>query len=252
MLFADIGNTNIKIARFNNSGEWEIVDRFPSDEFIVTRLQQFEDEDLIILSSVHPLLKGKEEELPNCLMLTTSHFPPDFLQYDTPDTLGVDRVLAGFGAFALTGETCLVIDAGSAITVDLVRDKGKFYGGLIAPGYRALTEGMKKVTPSLPSAKTFFSDPPRESDPVFPAKSSQESVNTGTEWAFESLIAGLIGRARTKLALDGEQQPRLVITGGDTDRILPLFPDALHNPMLIFEGMSYWFEKYRTHWDAPF
>jgi|AntRauTorcE11898_2_1112593.scaffolds.fasta_scaffold22178_2 type III pantothenate kinase len=252
MLFADIGNTNIKIARFNNSEEWEIVQRFKADEFLFSKLQAFDDEDLIILSSVHPLLKNREEDLENCLMLTTDHFPPDFINYDTPETLGVDRVLAGFGAFALTGEPTLVIDAGSAITVDHIIHEGKFYGGLIAPGYRALTEGMKKVTPSLPETHTFFSDPPNESERFFPAKSSRESVNTGMEWAFESLVTGLVGRARTRLALNGIEQPRLVVTGGDADRILPLFPDALYDPMLIFEGMKYWFEKYRTNWDFPF
>lgn len=72
-------------------------------------------------------------------------------QYDTPHTLGTDRVAAAVGATVLfPGQNCLVIDMGSCITADLVDAELTFRGGLIAPGLHMRLRAMHTFTERLP------------------------------------------------------------------------------------------------------
>ncbi|RMF04118.1 MAG: type III pantothenate kinase [Bacteroidetes bacterium] len=71
--------------------------------------------------------------------------------YRTPDTLGKDRLAAVVGAYALyPGQTCLVIDAGTCMTLDVLTDTGEYLGGNISPGVRMRYRAMHQFTARLP------------------------------------------------------------------------------------------------------
>lgn len=71
--------------------------------------------------------------------------------YDTPQTLGLDRLAASIGAKMLCpNENLLIIDAGSAITYDFVSDKGEYIGGNIAPGLKMRFTMLQRMTKKLP------------------------------------------------------------------------------------------------------
>jgi type III pantothenate kinase len=73
------------------------------------------------------------------------------IKYKTPDTLGSDRVAAAVGAWNETpGRNILVIDAGTAITVDFISKDGKYNGGNIAPGIKMRLRALHEFTNRLP------------------------------------------------------------------------------------------------------
>ena len=76
---------------------------------------------------------------------------PIILNYDTPDTLGIDRVVACIGAREIIpDEAVLVIDMGTCITYDVVDKTGTYHGGVIAPGLKMRMKAMHNQTHSLP------------------------------------------------------------------------------------------------------
>lgn len=86
-------------------------------------------------------------------MGNTTHYPID-IAYRTPETLGHDRIAAAVGAWnEKPGHAMLVVDAGTAITYDLVTDKGKFIGGNIAAGIDMRMQALHERTGRLPLVK---------------------------------------------------------------------------------------------------
>ena len=80
----------------------------------------------------------------------TTHYPID-IAYRTPETLGHDRIAAAVGAWnERPGHAMLVVDAGTAITYDLVTDKGKYVGGNIAAGIDMRLKALHQFTGRLP------------------------------------------------------------------------------------------------------
>jgi type III pantothenate kinase len=157
------------------------------------------------------------------------------LDYATPKTLGPDRWLSALAAHRRHGR-CVVIDCGSATTVNLVEDDGTFCGGAIAPGLRAIVEGMALVTPRLPRAE------PRLAVEM-PPRSSADAVNTGALLAFcgtvERLVADTVQRAHGPCTV--------VLTGGHAEdyllrgRLRPcLAPDLVHEGLRLLAEESRW------------
>ena len=85
-------------------------------------------------------------------VLFDHHTPvPITNRYDTPETLGQDRLAAAVGAKSLCpGENLLIIDAGSAITYDFVSAEGEYMGGNIAPGLKMRFTMLHRMTKKLP------------------------------------------------------------------------------------------------------
>lgn len=87
----------------------------------------------------------------NLLVLTPSVEMPMEVVYGTRSTLGADRVAAVAGARALfPGEALLVVDSGTALTIDVTDDEGNFLGGNIAPGMQMRFKSLHELTDNLP------------------------------------------------------------------------------------------------------
>jgi type III pantothenate kinase len=150
------------------------------------------------------------------------------LDYETPATLGADRWLGALAAHRRFGRA-VVVDCGSATTVNLVEQDGTFRGGPIAPGLRAIVQGMAAVTPHLPPAQ------PREAVP-WPPRSSAAAVHTGALLAFCGAVERLVAEA-----LRSARGPAtVVLTGGHADdyrsagRLQPEYvPDLVHQGLCV-------------------
>lgn len=148
------------------------------------------------------------------------------LDYETPKTLGPDRWLSALAAHRRFGRS-VVVDCGSATTVNLVEDDGTFRGGAIAPGLRAVVEGMVAVTPRLPRAEPALSG-------EMPPRSTAAAVNAGALRMFcggiERLVADMVAAARGPCAV--------LLTGGHAEDYLRRGRlRARHEPGLVHEGL---------------
>ena len=136
---------------------------------------------------------------------------PIKLDYKTPETLGADRVADACGAASLhPDESCLIIDAGTCITVDFIDAQGVYHGGAIMPGLRMNLQALHTFTAKLPLIEIEGV----EKAPVL-GRSTEESILAGTLGATLLALAGYV-------ALYKEKAPglRVLLTGGDAERII--------------------------------
>ena len=155
-LCIDQGNSRTKVALMTDEGKMIhhfIYKSFSSSD--VERLFDLYDITDSIISSVVDI----EAAVVNTLHRRSQHFVlfdhntpvPIINKYDTPQTLGQDRLAAAVGAKSLCpDENLLIIDAGSAITYDFVTDKGEYIGGNIAPGLKMRFTMLQRMTKKLP------------------------------------------------------------------------------------------------------
>lgn len=142
---------------------------------------------------------------------------PIGLDYKTPVTLGGDRVADACGAAALyPGVPCLVIDAGTCITVDFIDGAGVYHGGAIMPGLQMSLQALHTFTAKLPlvelGGRTGASAVPGGG---VLGRSTEESILAGTVGATLLALAGYV-------ALYKEKAPglRVLLTGGDAEQFM--------------------------------
>lgn len=155
-LVIDIGNSRTKIALFN---QHDLMFNVPLDILTAENVKMLKDEHpqlkKAILSSVKPydeeLKRILSEEFDQFLELDHQTELPIENLYETPETLGKDRIAAAVGANELfPGQNLLIIDAGTAITYDLVSEKNQFIGGNISPGLEMRFKALNHFTGKLP------------------------------------------------------------------------------------------------------
>ena len=154
-LIIDIGNNSAKFFLFN--GE-QIVLHTRRENTVFDVIDEWNrqyDIDGVIVSSViadSPELQDELHKLQCPVVRFNSSTPlPLEINYRTPGTLGSDRVAAAVGAWNdAPGRNLLVIDAGTAITIDFVGKDGKYNGGNIAPGIKMRLRALHEYTSRLP------------------------------------------------------------------------------------------------------
>ncbi len=149
------------------------------------------------------------------------------LAYDTPTTLGADRWVGALAAHREHGRA-VVVDCGSATTVNLVDADGTFRGGAIAPGLRALALGLAAATPALPA-------PDLAAVPVWPPRTTQAAVDTGVVLGW----CGMVERLVTAAVAASRGPVTVVVTGGNAERLLAHGRlCAVHVPDLVHRGLG--------------
>jgi type III pantothenate kinase len=121
-----------------------------------------------------------------------------------PAQTGVDRVLNVAAAFEQMGKACIVVDAGTAVTVDCCNDAGEFLGGVIAPGVSMMLEALREKTAGI--GPVAFSVP---SGAV--GDSTEAAVSAGIYHA----IRGLVKETAESFATLLGAWPEIIATGGD-------------------------------------
>lgn len=145
--------------------------------------------------------------------------------YPEPRMLGDDRwanLVAARAAFP--GHDLLIVDAGTAVTVDYLDATGHFPGGAILAGYQALRAGLSVAAPALPAIG---------GEPVLPARNTPDAVAGGAWFG----LAGAVERVARQLAPDPERCIRL-LTGGDARALRPfLTAEWTVDPLLTLRGL---------------
>lgn len=126
---------------------------------------------------------------------------------DDASTVGQDRLLDALGAYAKLNEACIVVDAGTAVTVDFVDGEGTFHGGVIAPGLRMMLRAMHQQTSGLPELAYELPKPDRG---VF-GKDTAHAMRLGVTNA----LIGLVRFTVEKFAEHYQAFPPVIATGGD-------------------------------------
>lgn len=130
---------------------------------------------------------------------------------DDPTTVGQDRLLDALGAFSRAQQACIVIDAGTAVTVDFVDGEGTFHGGAIAPGIQMMAAALHGHTAALPLVKVTPETIPGETGGEPFGKNTAQAIALGAVSAVRGLVHHLIDR----YAQFYEAYPRIIATGGD-------------------------------------
>ena len=215
-LCIDQGNSRTKVALMSDEGKMInhfIYKSFSSAE--VERLFELYDITDSIISSVVNI----EAAVVNTLNRRSQHFVlfdhntpvPIDNKYDTPSTLGQDRLAAAVGAKHLCpNENLLIIDAGSAITYDFVSAKGEYLGGNIAPGLKMRFTMLHRMTKKLPLVEVDES----ELIPLF-GNNTRDAISAG-------VIRGVAYEVKGYMRTLHEKMPHFqtFLTGGHAPYIL--------------------------------
>ncbi len=224
----DFGNTRIKIGLFKNQKL--------SDIFRVSTLS--ETAELLMASSVENAIVASvslsNEEISEKLNFLKSLVFLDYNtplpiknNYETPETLGYDRIAAAVGAnLRFPDQNCLIIDIGTAIKYDLVSDQNAFEGGIISPGRRMRFNALHTFTKKLPLLDNF-------EIPELIGHSTETCMTSGVMNGLSAEINGIIDEYLKKLKL------RVLICGGDA----PYFETKIKyptfaTPNLVLEGLN--------------
>ncbi len=158
-LVIDIGNTRTKFSVFNRG---EVLITVPVDEFKPEHINVLKNEhpglNKVILSATKKysgeLKKALQQNFEQFIELGANTPLPIQNCYETKDTLGRDRIAAVVGAYDLYPKNnILIIDAGTAITYDILNDKKQYLGGNISPGIDMRFKALNQFTGKLPLVK---------------------------------------------------------------------------------------------------
>jgi len=162
--------------------------------------------------------------------------------YADYEKLGVDRWLALIGAYAMAPNAACIVDIGTATTIDAIDDKGQHLGGLIVPGPSLMMDSLMQRTSDIANFAEWRSAHPQHSGAFF-ANNTWSCVYQGAQQA----TAALIDASHRELSEAVAQiEPRLLLTGGASDSIVPL----LHTPVqlvpnLVLQGLAVYAKEYR-------
>lgn len=232
-LCIDQGNSRTKVAVFNNDRliKHVIYKNFTSTD--VEKLFSLYSIDYAIISSVasiEPAVVNTLHRLAKRFVLFDHKTPvPIVNAYDTPETLGQDRLAAAVGGAKLfPNENVLIIDVGSAITYDVVTKDNTYIGGNIAPGLKMRFSILKQMTKKLP----FVEVEPDDLIPLF-GKNTHDAIAAGV---IRGIIFEVKGYMRT-LADRGDAF-KTIITGGNSNYISKYIDSACEQKHLVLQGLN--------------
>ncbi len=147
---------------------------------------------------------------------------------ERPDWVGVDRLLDAVAANSRRrpGAPAVIVDSGSAVTVDYVDESGAFRGGVIFPGPRLMAKALHDYTALLPVVEV------KQPIPAVPATWTRPAMVAGIFWA----VVGGIESVLAQYARAAGTPPDLFLTGGDGALLHPALPQAQHWPTMTLEG----------------
>lgn len=235
-LAVDQGNSFCKLSLFENQTPLEIC-RIPTeDSDSVFSVVESWSPDCGAFCSVGHIDPRLVESLRiavggHFLLLSHSTPLPITVEYATPDTLGLDRVALAAGAASLyPGRNIMVVDAGTAVTLDVVKSSPSFLGGRISPGLLLRLEALNGHTAALPLVSA---DGPM---PVA-GYSTETSIRSGVIGGLANEIVATFREYNEAFGCS-----RLAFTGGDAGILYKLISSRIpadHVPDLMARGLLY-------------
>lgn len=230
-LILDFGNTALKAALFKGN---ELHAQSILKEASFAEISAFIDEASVkdaILASVIDYPASLQYELEKnfrLLVLDKNTKLPFTNAYQSPGTLGYDRIAAAAGAWQLfPGSPVLAVVAGTCITYNIIDAGGNFLGGAIAPGLHMRLKAMHEFTEKLPLVAL-------EGEHPLTGNTTETSLRSGVHHGAIAETEGMIGRY--EMAFPGL---KTVIGGGDSDFLAKGLKNGIFaRPEIVLEGLN--------------
>jgi len=226
----DIGNTRMKVGVFSHNEDVEYLTYDQYDLQTLKDLQNKYPQSYFVLSAtaitsdeVNAYLKSS----PHLFELNHKVKLPFKNLYKTPQTIGNDRLAVVAGASHLyPNRNCLVIDAGTCITLDFINAAGEYLGGSIHPGIEMRLKAVHHFTGKLPLIENQWQD-------GLVGGSTEECIKIGTITAVIHEISYFIKEYQKKYS-----DTIVLITGGDTELFFYKLKNKIFaHPNLVLIGL---------------
>lgn len=251
LIAVDVGNSRIKLGLFEDLRRDlpepaaclhyqppEVAAE--SEQALAEWFREFPDTSAVISSVDRAGSESVTELLRRCgckqVRSLTGDMAPIEVRVDAPLRVGLDRLMAAVAANQLRRENtpAIVIDLGTAITIDLIDREGAFEGGAILPGIRTSAKALFDQTDALPDLA--MSELDQAPDAV--GKDTERAIRAGLFWGAVGAIREIIARQRDRLT----QPPQLFLTGGAAPSVARLLasPDCTvrYFPDLVLTGIA--------------
>ena len=224
ILALSVGNSRTQLGRFEDVATGlaasEQVENEHTDlivERAAIHFRELADEEAVVaLASVNdPVADSLVARLEGRLGVTVRRVgsdlaPPISTRLDRGVRTGVDRLLCAAAAYRTLKQACVVVDCGTAVTIDFVDGIGTFHGGAIAPGAQLQLDSLHSRTAALPSVRF------REPDDEACGRNTEQAMLQGVAHGIRGLVQRLVERyAEAQGAF-----PMVVATGGDAPALL--------------------------------
>jgi type III pantothenate kinase len=221
LLAIDIGNTNIVLGLYKERKlvtHWRLFTQAErtADEYgvIISHLVAAEgfrcDQIRAIVAScvVPPMVSVTQELALKFFKIEPLMVGPGIktgmpILYDSPKDVGADRIVNGIAAYEKYRSACIVVDFGTATTVDYISKKGEYVGGAIAPGLLISLEALVQRASKLPRIEIVK---PKE----IVGKNTVHSIQAGIFYGYVGLVDGIVKRIQKENGVDAQ----VVATGG--------------------------------------
>ncbi len=254
ILGIDIGNTTSEFGFIYNG---KIVNSYKlksdhsktTDDWLIDISAVFDIEgigkesvvDCVISSVVPPL----EEKIFNACRKYLKKKPlrigkelkvPIKINYHKPEDVGTDRIVNAYAGIKRYGKPLILVDLGTAITFDVVSEKGEYEGGAIFPGIDSSIEALFSKTAKLPKVSI-------EDVKSVVGKTTVESIQSGIFFGYVSLIEGMIKR----IIREKNFCPKVILTGGSGEIITKgLEIEHIFDRYLSLEGIYDIYDRFKN------
>ncbi|WP_375765396.1 type III pantothenate kinase [Archangium gephyra] len=221
LLAIDVGNTNTVLGVYEGKrllDHWrlETSARRTSDEYGILLRQLFQSSGIdpdkvraVVVSSVVPPLQFNLERMSERYFKTRPMFVGPGVKtgmpilYDNPREVGADRIVNAVAAYDKHHQGLIVVDFGTATTLDAVTPKGEYLGGAICPGINISMEALFQNASKLPRVE--LARPPH-----VVGRNTVHSIQSGLFYGYVGMVDGICARIQAELGFEA----RVVATGG--------------------------------------
>ena len=234
LMAIDSGNTHVKWGLHDGS-DWLEQGVLAQDESILLLAQEWKrlprPHDIIISNVSSTETKKKLSKLLSFWKVEPKWITSLSYQcgvrnyYADPSLLGSDRWAALIAAWNWQQKGCLVVDVGTAMTVDVLSDTGEFLGGIIVPGFELMKRALTTNITTLQNQEGEFSDFPNN---------TANAIHSGTVHA----LVGTVKRMSELFSITLGHIPKCIISGGASQQLMSeLNMDASVVDNLVLEGL---------------
>ena len=251
VLLADVGNSRTKLALISGVSQgMPLLERrydldshdFNSDDFENWLRAAVPASATFFIASVYDTAAAQLETAISAVSATHHllvqrqrvHFSdfPLGVKTDQPDRVGIDRLAAATAASHLVSSKngCIVIDCGTAASVDMVASEGQFLGGAILPGPALLARSLADGTSLLPEVSSLGHAPP----PPMPGRSTNNAITAGIGFGIRGAVCRFVDEARRELGPEAD----IFLTGGWRGVVRGEFSNVREFPDLVLFGIG--------------
>jgi type III pantothenate kinase len=138
------------------------------------------------------------------------------IRYDNPHEVGADRLANAVAAYDRVGDSCVVVDFGTAITYDVISAAGEYLGGIITPGAEISVDALYDRAAKLP--KVELAEPR-----ALIGKSTVDAIRSGIVFGFAAQVDGIVRRLRAELGAG----TTVIATGGLAPLLVPFVRETI-------------------------